>query len=1429
MSRNQKILESKIIADRERKEVLMKRAGDAGLLHEHNELPPENVEQKDVDKSVAYTFLSMVPYTHAWYESRSAETEMDDLQKIRIERAKANDLLAMTHMGKHEEALATLRSETNRDFFFFNQLRTKMEAEGSYVSKVPDLNPFDKLGKGKSRNRIKKAHAAGFALIVDKVVTIKINKQDSVLSFNSRRLPMSTPCSWKGKSKEGEYLMCTNLRLADVTKPYKDNTGTELHELFTVCGFHMLECIGDHPAEERPIKIKFPNDEGFCTECFFQKKKRKPPVVNPLKMPGVCPAVLKAPSKIDEDNDEEVEAEKNKVTIDLSRFTEKTKCCWKASKFEESVREYDCLNFVMKNPETQVFTPTCGYHTKKCMRRHDSDEGVIHIPNSFGLCTMHYTAEYGKAPPTLPPPYPGMKARVGKNAWKIKAGHWAAPNWKPLEHINAAEYEEPDLSEDFISKSIAYGKTLLYNRRVRLNGPRAARVIQRFYRRYRVRFLHVALKMQSNLTLRLHCIITIQSQIRRYLRNKYATQLKNKIFKAVQKIQAIFRGFKLRIKLKRKWASNRIKKFMKKIIFFKFKDVVITIMQLKLFFRKRVSALIIIQKTWRGFKLRLDLFRFKLMNFIWNRSSKLISKKYRKYVNRKRLWRPPTEEKIRELQGKTLARLIYEMYGQYCDRVDEGALKENSALEGQRIIRGYLGRIGSSKLKDIRDDIRAWCQPHYATDYLADLLKNKYFYVPEVIVGTAAPDPLPPYLRKFLDQKNSKGLVEISTISEALHQWYEFDHLTLLPSEKTALINRFKIPGTSKIAILELEGYFHMHTLPCRKHGRRICGDCYFYRECGQPKCACTAMKHGATAHAVCGNCNHAPSLHRKCPLQIKKDISKVSVSSILNVPRDPDMSIPSTLEGVSLSEVLIQPPDKDIFRNEAIFSLQRSKMNATNTFALNMSLEQQLSYSEVIGDQIAKMDEYWNQPSGLDMIHTSESEASLTLNVDTHNVAPGGDVSQEEFWSIVSKNPNKSLRHYDENFEHNIPLPIVHDGKLVYTFEGPRIYLNILLEIIKIEDKVHFDNPEFLRLIMNYIQIFERHWRKMVADIRSGYLNSNLNVPADILSLFQSINYPRPGLAKNLDSTFRKLGFHKKVIGKDIKLQKYAEKRHPSIANPRARRLSIPNRQPSSDMSVSFDLSRNEISSPSSPKKQQSQQLVLKKTDSLLTKSNYLPSKSKLIPINELSVTVGGNSIAFSSYSNTGKSAAISSSGSSSKSGYLKSISMAMKNGGIEELHRQEREREIQGPSRRLEKDGRRGSETDISRPVTTAELNEAFYNHETVPREKIHSLIKSDVNRYICPFPACGIVFTSQEAAFQHLSSHEQKNRLYAPTPLVDSHIQFYWPADVPWKVSKFKERRVLPGSVVCPFDKCNHISTSKELLRSHIRSHHQSASNS
>lgn len=440
MSRQQKTLEAKRRAEVEKKEILLKKAEEAGLLFQNEEIPPDEVDRKDVDKGPITSLLSMIPYTNAWYEANAAEHEMDDLSKIRIEKFKAESLLARVNMGQHEEVLSEMRAETSHDLFYFNKIKDQWEKEGKFKFNEPILNPFEKLAKGTTRNRIRKAHNMHFAVLESTpLLTVK-----SLSAGPSHQHDKNAPCSWRGKNKEGEFLQCTNARFLHPLKKFKFPDGKEEPEVQLNCHFHTPNCIGDHGNDV--IKITIPNAEGLCSECYMQKMKAKPPMLKLESVPGVCPITIFAGR-----SEEETEEEKRMAEF-LRNLNEHSICCWKPKSIEQ--RGYECKNNILKNKQTGDFIPYCGYHVTNCILPHESGSGTITIPNPYGLCTMHYAAEFGQEPPPCSFPFPGMKLKKLKNAWKIKPGHWGAPNWKSSDDIEVEKYEPPEPPADFVQKLI---------------------------------------------------------------------------------------------------------------------------------------------------------------------------------------------------------------------------------------------------------------------------------------------------------------------------------------------------------------------------------------------------------------------------------------------------------------------------------------------------------------------------------------------------------------------------------------------------------------------------------------------------------------------------------------------------------------------------------------------------------------------------------------------------------------------------------------------------------------------------------------------------------------------------------------------------------------------------------------------------------------
>jgi len=452
-------------------------------------------------------------------------------------------------------------------------------------------------------------------------------------------------------------------------------------------------------------------------------------------------------------------------------------------------------------------------------------------------------------------------------------------------------------------------------------------------------------------------------------------------------------------------------------------------------------------------------------------------------------------------------------------------------------------------------------------------------------------------------------------------------------------------------------------------------------------------------------------------------------------------------------------------------------------------------------------------------------------------------------------------LRDYEEKFEHSMPLTIIDDYKLTYTIEGPKIYLNLLLKIIDMyqKDEIHYDNPILLRLVTDHIQVFERHWRKMVADLREGKLNRHVTVSKDARTLYESTAIPRPAVARVLDDTFRKLGFHAKAGGKALEefgkpppqfgtLKRF----HP--LDPRARRPSLP-------ITPGHHEGDGISSKPSSP----SRTSPLRRSSSLLTGSldalcspimgshslslHETPNRKSTSPITSKSLSLTSDQ----HLTRKQKEKLEKSNRLAKKKQALLDFGRAMGPGGVmDQFEAQEAAKSIRGPGR-YSREGsgglpnRSGSDTDILRPATALQLNaigninikininiiiiiilililiSIEYDHETAARAEYKEAVKSG-NFFICPFPACGKTFFSKDAAFKHLPFHEQRNRLAAPTPLADSHLTFYWPKQVPWNFQKrFTKRALPPGSVACTFDGCTMVFPTISMMEQHLRNQH------
>jgi hypothetical protein len=1443
------------------KRVLKEKMDAAGLSHIDHKLPDEDLTLDDprIRKSLWKSIKGLFPGTDEYYEGMAAEDEMDDLKAIRIEKARANDYLAMTKTGKHEEALAVMMAETNNDFFFFNKLMTKYREEDKWKFEAPELNPFGLMEAAQRRNRIRRAFRATYQLTS--------NSQESALQGTLNAMKgtknlrnTATNCNWKGKSKQGESLRCKNDRLPHPTMREKDPvTGKEGPVLFDTCAYHSANCVEEHG---KPVAINVPNKFAFCTECHVSKQPGVA-IQSMMRMdtsPGVCPASALAalPSAAELDA---------KVAND-NTLTEDSICCWLAGKKEISLRGWQCGNKVIRNSTNKVLQNVCGWHVTICLRQHTGGgSNAVEIPNKHGLCVMHHTAEFGEEPIPAEFPYPGMLVRKAKNAWMSEGHHWAAPNWAPSHPREAVEYEPPDLPEDFIQRVMAAGKYAKFLDRKRREGMRSAAKVQATWRRFKLHASHLELARQKMRRDRLEKVILIQVTGRKRMAYNRVKKMREQRNKAALLVQKHFRGWVARRRAREYWAGKRILKLFKKLNFFKFKDAVILMMQLKKMSRRRHSNAITIQRVARGYQTRCVLFERKLWTWIQNRAARIITREIRAYNERIPISTEfvyPTMAWAKKQCGKRLAKLIWKLIVARRDRSAFIKQLEYESLHVQRHARGFIARKGAAKMRFLHTEMNKWIKPQYALEFTERFFESNIFYMKDRIKKTKPPPPPPPeptwLLRPFLPE----SIREEPDVSEedfyaVIALWYKQQAVPLLTSEVRCLREEFANPASGKVIVGQVEDYIKLSVLPCRKHGRRICGKCMYRGRCSQKGCTCPEYhpsKEGQMT-SICRDCFHTPDIHRRCPLQMKEGTKPRSMLQLMRAVREPDTSMPSTVQGISFEDTIVPPEDPLDVRMRIYEKLEtKQKFDKTSMSDYRAStLNLMLMFLEEKGENVAELDEYWGQ-SEIKMVGDLTTDLSgkkvqasdkANVSMPIYPVPPNTNLTVDEFWDNMAKNPNKSKRDYDEKFDHNMPMPVVQSSQIVYTFEGSKVYLNILIQIIDIGEgkipgaAVHYDNPDFLRLVTNHIQIFERHWRKMVADLRKGTLNRNAVVSDDDRTMFEALSLPRVALSKTLDDAFRDLGFHTKAMGKDIKATQYAERIRFHARQPKDRRLSLPMTpgstlvgQDSRDLQLRGELrlkgafgGTGQFVSPQKAREDRKEALRASSPLAEFALGSRSGSRGR-----SRGGSRGGSRGESRGGSHSPERLGGSPPGSrpGSKSGlHLESksrrellvmVGESMK-GATAEVDMLFRESRSRGPSRRTAGDRRRGSETDIARDVNMNELHALNTEQLEEPRTGYHFTIQIDGDRFICPFPACGKSFKSKDAAFKHLPIHEQRTRLYAPTALPDSHLNFYWPANPPWeKHEQFTETRQPVGNCKCKHPGCNKSFANQEKLENHKR---------
>jgi hypothetical protein len=453
-----------------------------------------------------------------------------------------------------------------------------------------------------------------------------------------------------------------------------------------------------------------------------------------------------------------------------------------------------------------------------------------------------------------------------------------------------------------------------YFRNKRIHGKRCATKIQAWYRGCKRRRLHADIRYTRQIYVRLRSVTLMQAVARRYMATNVVKRMRALYRRCAIQIQRIYRGFWCRKQLKIDWAARRLTKFMKTLHFFRFRDAVIMIMQLRRLFKKRTQLTILIQRVFRGYSARVYAHHKRFWFILSKVSAYRIQRRYRAHLELKRAvpWLPPGEAWMLRQCARKICTLLYKLHQDRAQRRLLRAAMQRCAVPIQRVVRGFLARTGAKKMANMRQAIRNWAQPRVATEFMEDFLSSRVFKDDESY--RESPSKVKKeaiFIRQFLPEDHQTRFeIPYKIFEPAMIAWYKSVNMVLLKSEKDSVVRKFRNPMNGNMQIKPLDEFIGCHPLPCRKHGRFICGDCVFRKNCQIANCHCPLFKSStADGHGICLTCDHPGSLHSLCPNQVRGNHRSNNATNMLRIVtavREPDMSFPTGVEGIAAEGIVV-------------------------------------------------------------------------------------------------------------------------------------------------------------------------------------------------------------------------------------------------------------------------------------------------------------------------------------------------------------------------------------------------------------------------------------------------------------------------------------------------------------------------------------------
>ncbi|KAJ8599508.1 hypothetical protein CTAYLR_009445 [Chrysophaeum taylorii] len=801
----------------------------------------------------------------------------------------------------------------------------------------------------------------------------------------------------------------------------------------------------------------------------------------------------------------------------------------------------------------------CAYHAEVCVGAHETRVQAITTPNDRALCNRCHVRAAGKPPPpkvtkvavpgvyvvanndsfllvrrrnninneeaaplgcaSLPPPRKSVLDELRERS-PLPTSHHLAPRAADARFFfsdcrrssspssSSSRWKQKKMTRARRRLAATTTTTLRLSRRRATMIPRVV-AVQTWYRGHRARFEARRKRCAVEARRRAAAAAHIQAAARRANASVAARGEARTKLVAVDSVQRLVRGFLCRRRRSRLVAALALQKagrcLRKNMIF----SSVLELQKRRRAKRVERRAELVLNRAFLAAVGRLKYAAARRASDRLSDAQRRVAARVRGVLARLASTR---SNRVKE-RAVAAAAVLQAIWRQKTTRREFLALVARRGTARALLVRVFRGALGRSRARRIRARIdAAWRDlvgPTTLRSTLENLLPKAKYASLSVRRGKPIANPTPPPPTRFCASSDAAffekydcagrlSRFEFRNAARAL--WHDKGLVIQEPVELEPFVKMFDEFSDGNVNWQKFLAFASLATKPCSRHRRIACAACAARGPCERSGCGCDAFVKGKTLKdLVCDRCGHSPFSHALVPsCCVDPEITTTSVEDVFTnrslVPDDDDDDDDKT---VGLLQFQKRPPPP------------RTKAAPTRRRDNNDGMIRDEGHQSRSSPDTARL------RSSRDALSSSSFPAKKKKKT--------GDAASQE---VVEKS-GPVVAFIDEG------------GEFRWTVDVSAHYVDLVMRLSK-------NNDDVTQLVFRNDVFFERHWKKIVRDIRAGKLDRH--IPLRNREAIEARMYPRPDQAARLEKALKGLGFHARSANQYHLRRRVARKTRPFV-----------------------------------------------------------------------------------------------------------------------------------------------------------------------------------------------------------------------------------------------------------------------------------------